>query len=153
MLLTYKYRLRDGGCSTRRALRRQARAVNYVWNYCCQIDREAYARWESGRNVRRPTAFDLCALASWSALRSMLQYKAIAQGAEVKVVNEKWTSQVCSECGAMPPSRPKGIADLGIRRWDCSDCGASHDRDVNAARNILIAGAKRRPPAVEIPVL
>ena len=362
VVLTFKYRLKDGGASTRRALRAQARAVNFVWNYCCQVDREAQARWKAGRKVRRPTAFDLDALtksvaknlglhsdcvnavcqkfvdarratfpktprfrsfkrnldwvpvtrlakaativgnvltfqkrryhfwnsrpipengkpkswnlstdtrgrwylniqvelpevekrigerevgidlglktlaslsdgtvietpafyrrseaelarlqrfglktrarslaakvanqrkhflhvastrmvedydrifvgdvspsklsktrmaksvhdAGWSALRSMLQYKAIAHGAEVVIVDERWTSQVCSECGALPPSRPRGIADLGVGRWDCSDCGASHDRDVNAARNILIAGAERRPPAVEIPVL
>jgi putative transposase len=362
MLLTYKYRLKDGGSSTRRALRAQARAVNYVWNYCCQIDREAYSRYRAGMAVKRPTGFDLIKLvtgvsrelglhsdcvssvcqkfadarqatfpktprfrsfkrnldwvpvtrlvkaatfengvltflkrryhvwnsrpipehgkpkawslsadtrgrwylniavelpevekraverevgidlglktlatlsdgetietpafyrrtetelarlqrfgmksrarslaakvanqrkhflhvastrlvadydrifvgdvspsklsktrmaksvhdAGWSALRSMLQYKAIAHGAEVVIVNERWTSQVCSECGSLPSSRPRGITDLGVRRWDCSDCGASHDRDVNAARNILIAGAERRPPAVEIPVL
>ncbi|WP_143164524.1 zinc ribbon domain-containing protein, partial [Lampropedia hyalina] len=36
--------------------------------------------------------------------------------------------------------RPKGIAGLGIREWTCSECGAAHDRDVNAARNILAAG-------------
>lgn len=359
MILTFKYRLKDGGCSTKRALRSQARAVNFVWNYCCQVDREAQARWRAGRHVKRPTAFDLINLcagvcrdlglhsdcisaicqkfsearratfpktprfrsfkrnldwipvsrfakaatitgsaltfqkrryhfwssrplpeggklkawsmaadsrsrwylniavelpdaekrtgkreigidlglktlatlsdgtkiappafyrqaetelarlqrfglkdrarslaakvanqrkhflhvvstkmvrdydriivgdvspsrlsktrmaksvhdAGWSALRSMLQYKAITQGAQVKVVNEKWTSQTCSSCGVIPASSPKGMGALGIRRWDCSECNASHDRDVNAAMNILIAGAERRPPAVGI---
>lgn len=46
----------------------------------------------------------------------------------------------CSECGALPASRPKGIAGLCKRKWRCDDCGAGHDRDVNAARNILRAG-------------
>ena len=362
MILTFKYRVKDGGASMKRALRSQARAVNYVWNYCCQVDREAIARYRAGTLAKRPTGFDLIKLvtgvsrelglhsdcvsavcqkfadarqatfpktprfrsfkrnldwipvtrikkaatfahgvltfqkrsyhvwnsrpipengkprawsfstdsrgrwylnvvvelpdpekreikrevgidlglkalatlsdgtkieapayyrkletelarlqrfglksrarslaakianqrkhflhvistrmvvdydrifvgdispsklsrtrmaksvhdAGWSALRSMLQYKAIAHGAEVQIVSEKWTSQVCSECGSLPASRPKGIAGLGVRWWDCSNCGASHDRDINAARNILIAGAERRPPAVEILVL
>ena len=40
-----------------------------------------------------------------------------------------------------------------MRHWTCSDCGALHDRDVNAARNLLFAGAERRPPVEEIPSL
>ena len=46
---------------------------------------------------------------------------------------------------------PKGIAGLGIREWICSDCGTVHDRDVNAAKNILALGHERL--AVGIPVL
>jgi putative transposase len=75
--------------------------------------------------------------AGWSSFRNMLHYKAIAQGAWFEEVNERFTSQVCSNCGAMPDSRPKGIADLGIREWTCSECCTVHDRDVNAAINIL----------------
>jgi putative transposase len=362
MLLTYKYRLKDGGASTRRALRAQARSVNFLWNYCCQIDREAQARWKAGRAVKRPTGFDLIKLctgvardlglhsdcvgavcqkfadarqatfpksprfrsfkrnldwvpvttftraakldgsvltfqkrryhfwnsrplpenskpkawslsadnrgrwylniavelpeaekregkrevgidlglktlaalsngtkieppafyrraetelarlqrfglktrarslaakvanqrkhflhvvstqmvadfdriivgdvspskigktrmaksvhdAGWASLRSMLQYKAIAQGAEVRIVNEKWTSQTCSCCGAIPASSPKGMGALGIRHWVCDECGASLDRDVNAALNILRVGRERPPLVAEIPVL
>jgi transposase len=48
--------------------------------------------------------------------------------------------QTCSECGRLPSSRPRGIAGLGIREWTCDDCGAVHDRDVNAAKNILRCG-------------
>ncbi len=62
MILTYRYRIKDGGMATRRALRAQARAVNYVWNYCCEIDREAHCRWKAGRPVRRPTSYDLANL-------------------------------------------------------------------------------------------
>jgi transposase len=40
----------------------------------------------------------------------------------------------------LPSSRPRGIAGLGIREWTCDDCGAAHDRDVNAAKNILRCG-------------
>src|SRR5690554_5554454 len=60
-------------------------------------------------------------------------------------------TQTCSCCGAKPDSRPKGIAGLGIREWTCSECGVTHDRDVNAARNILAAGRGR--PVVGISVI
>jgi putative transposase len=80
--------------------------------------------------------------ASWSTFRSMLKYKS----AGYVEVDERFTTQTCSECGSLPPSRPKGIAGLEIRAWVCSDCGASHDRDVNAARNILrLALSAQRP--------
>jgi putative transposase len=75
--------------------------------------------------------------AGWSSFRSMLRYKAIGRGAWYEEVNEALTTQVCSGCGTLPDSRPKGIADLGIRNWTCLDCGCAHDRDVNAAKNIL----------------
>ena len=89
--------------------------------------------------------------AAWSSFRNMLRYKAITHGATVEEVNESFSSQTCSSCGSLPDSRPKGIAGLGIREWQCSDCGAIHDRDVNAALNILRSG--RRAPVVGIPVL
>lgn len=78
--------------------------------------------------------------ASWSTLRRHLSYKALRHGGTYIEVNEQYTSQVCSQCGALPDGRPKGIADIGIREWTCGDCGATHDRDVNAARNILARG-------------
>jgi IS605 OrfB family transposase len=89
--------------------------------------------------------------AGWSSFRSKLAYKAIKHGAWFEEVNERFTSQVCSNCGALPDSRPKGIADLGIREWRCSDCGCVHDRDTNAALNILRRG--RATLVVGIPVL
>ncbi|MGY2486361.1 RNA-guided endonuclease InsQ/TnpB family protein [Cupriavidus sp. CP313] len=90
--------------------------------------------------------------AGWSSFRTMLAYKAIAHGAWYEEVDERFTTQVCSSCGTMPPERPKGIADLGIRQWICSECGAVHDRDVNAALNIL-ARSGHRSPAEGIPSL
>jgi IS605 OrfB family transposase len=83
--------------------------------------------------------------AGWSSFRNMLRYKAIAHGAWYEEVNEAFSTQVCSSCGSMPPERPKGIADLGIRRWVCSDCGCEHDRDVNAALNLLARSGHRAP--------
>jgi putative transposase len=351
MILTYRYRVKDASNGTRNALRAQARAVNFVWNYCCQIDHEAHARWKAGRVVKRPSAFDLANLcrgttkelgihsdtidaicrkfaaarnacfpktprfrsfkrnldfvpfsnfkrpaklegdrltvlgrtyrlwlsrpvpsdanpktfefstdargrwyvniqiellvaearngaavgidlglknlatlsdgskiaaprlyraserqlalhqsrgqkvraralsakianrrkhflhvetnkiardhaeiyvgdvnasqlkrtkmaksigdAGWTMFRNMLSYKAIALGGKCEVVSERWTTQTCSSCGSLPQSRPKGIAGLGIRHFECSDCGTLHDRDVNAALNILRVGLER----------
>lgn len=73
--------------------------------------------------------------AGWSSFRSMLAYKAIKHGARYAEVNEAYSTQACSECGCI--SGPKGRKGLVIREWACSDCGTVHDRDVNAARNIL----------------
>lgn len=78
--------------------------------------------------------------AGWSRFKMMLAYKSIGNGAEMIEVSERLSTQTCSGCGSLPPSRPKGIAGLRIREWRCDDCGAVHDRDVNAARNILRGG-------------
>ncbi|MGF1427983.1 RNA-guided endonuclease InsQ/TnpB family protein [Kitasatospora sp. LaBMicrA B282] len=73
--------------------------------------------------------------ASWSELRSMLEYKCAWYGRELITI-DRWfpSSKLCSACGAIRAKLP-----LNIREWTC-DCGATHDRDVNAARNILAAG-------------
>jgi putative transposase len=73
--------------------------------------------------------------ASWSQLRSMLEYKADWYGRTLVVV-DRWfpSSKICSTCGRLTELMP-----LNIRQWTCP-CGAVHDRDVNAARNILAAG-------------
>lgn len=78
--------------------------------------------------------------AGWSDFKRMLSDKAIRHGGSALEVSERLSSQVCSECGSLPPAGPKGIADIGIREWTCSDCGTVHNRDVNAARNILRVG-------------
>lgn len=89
--------------------------------------------------------------AGWSSFRNMLRFKAIRHGAWFEEVDERFTSQVCSACGSLPASRPKGIADLGIREWICSDCGVVHDRDTNSALNILRVG--HHSPVVGIAAL
>ncbi|HKM36214.1 MAG TPA: transposase [Thiopseudomonas sp.] len=80
--------------------------------------------------------------AGWGQLKTMLDYKCDHAGIVFKEVNEAYTTQTCSSCGALPDSRPKGIAGLGIREWRC-ECGVTHDRDVNAAKNILAVGHGR----------
>ena len=89
--------------------------------------------------------------AGWASLKTMLEYKSHQAGIVFEVVSESYSTQTCSCCGAIPASSPKGRAGLGIREWVCSDCGAVHDRDVNAAKNILAAGHRRL--AEGIPVL
>ena len=85
--------------------------------------------------------------ASWSGFRSMLRYKAMRHGARYVEVDERGSSVTCSACGAR--SGPKGIAGLRMRLWVCDRCGAQHDRDTNAAVNLLV-GAERRPLVAEI---
>ncbi|WP_093312355.1 RNA-guided endonuclease InsQ/TnpB family protein [Allopseudospirillum japonicum] len=89
--------------------------------------------------------------AGWAMLKTMLKYKCDHAGIVFKEVNESYTTQTCSHCGALPNERPKGIAGLGIREWTCSACGVTHDRDVNAAKNMLALGHER--PEEGIPVL
>ncbi|WP_426336214.1 RNA-guided endonuclease InsQ/TnpB family protein [Pseudoduganella sp. R-31] len=89
--------------------------------------------------------------AGWSSFRKMLAYKAIRHGARYVEVDERFTTQTCSNCGALPDSRPRGIAGLGIREWECSECGVVHDRDRNAALSILRRG--RATLEAGIPVL
>jgi putative transposase len=76
--------------------------------------------------------------AGWSQLRFQLRYKAIRHGAEYLEVDEFFTTQVCSGCGAV--SGPKGIAHLGVRDRSCGECGVRHDRDINSTINILVSG-------------
>jgi putative transposase len=87
--------------------------------------------------------------AGWSAFRGMLRYKATAHGAWYEEVNESFSTRDCSFCAGK--TGPKGIADLGIRSWICSECGISHDRDTNSAQNILFRSG-HRTPAEGIPV-
>ncbi|WP_433478387.1 RNA-guided endonuclease InsQ/TnpB family protein [Spirillospora sp. CA-142024] len=72
----------------------------------------------------------------WAEFRSMLEYKAARLGRRVVVI-DRWhpSSKTCSACGHL-----LGYLDLGTRQWVCPDCGARHDRDINAAKNILAAG-------------
>ena len=88
--------------------------------------------------------------AGWSAFRTMLRYKCDFAGATFAEVNEAFSTQTCSACDAR--SGPKGIAGLGIRVWTCSECGTVHDRNVNAAKNILAAGRRRLAEGIPSPL-
>ncbi len=78
--------------------------------------------------------------AGWTMFKTMLEYKCHQAGIVLEVVDEAYSTQTCSCCAAIPASSPKGRVGLGIREWACSECATIHDRDVNAARNILAAG-------------
>ena len=81
--------------------------------------------------------------AGWFMLKTQLDYKSKAMQAVFVEVNESYTTQACSCCGCISPNSPKGRSGLRIREWSCPECGALHDRDVNAAKNILALGHER----------
>ena len=73
--------------------------------------------------------------ASWGEVRRQLSYKALWYGKELIVVGKFFpSSQICHCCGAK---------NLGVRYWTCPVCGAFHDRDINAAQNILAEGIRQ----------
>lgn len=69
--------------------------------------------------------------------RTMLQYKCQWYGKQLIIVSPNQTSQICSNCGYCNGPKP-----LEIREWTCINCGTHHDRDINAAVNILTKGLK-----------
>ena len=71
--------------------------------------------------------------AGWSEFADMLKYKGVWYGCQVAKV-DRWypSSKTCSGCGAVLKRLP-----LNLRQWQCPDCGILHDRDTNAAINIL----------------
>jgi putative transposase len=91
----------------------------------------------------------------WSGFTGMLEYKAARYGRVFARIDRfAPTSQTCAECGRIDGPKP-----LSVRWWTCP-CGSAHDRDVNAARNVLAAGqadnsndrgAQVRPAAVLAP--
>jgi putative transposase len=72
----------------------------------------------------------------WARFRAMLEYKAQRSG-RIIVAADRWypSSKTCSACGHL-----LATLSLGTRHWVCPGCGARHDRDINAAKNILAAG-------------
>lgn len=77
----------------------------------------------------------------WGEIRRQLEYKSRDFGTRLVIANQ-WlpSSKTCSNCGV----KREGTLDLSIREWSCPDCGAVHDRDINAAKNLCsLAGVPR----------
>ena len=158
-----------------------AREVNFVCNYCNELqvtmfnrERRVFSGYDFAKFTRGATREGLQlhsqsvqAIAEEFATRrrqcgkvrltwrksggsrrslGWIPFKAAAIRAEI---DEAFSTQVCSACSAC--SGPRGIAGIGVRAWTCSECGTVHDRDLNAAKNILAAG--RRHLAEGIPAL
>ena len=75
---------------------------------------------------------------SWREFRTMLEYKCKWYGKKLITIKPNYTSQICSNCGFHSGPKP-----LQIREWTCPHCGTHHDRDINAAVNILNKGMKK----------
>lgn len=73
--------------------------------------------------------------AAWHSVRFQLSYKAIRLAGVCVSGREMFSSVTCSDCGTR--CGPSGLRALGVREWLCVSCGALHNRDVNAAKNIL----------------
>ncbi|MFB7905906.1 RNA-guided endonuclease InsQ/TnpB family protein [Kitasatospora sp. NPDC056076] len=86
--------------------------------------------------------------AGWATFRRLLEEKAARYGRHVGIVHRAFpSSQLCSDCGHRDGPKP-----LHVREWACQVCGVLHDRDLNAARNILAAGQADRLNASGGPV-
>ncbi|MDR1819815.1 MAG: transposase [Methanobrevibacter sp.] len=72
----------------------------------------------------------------WFEIKRQLEYKSELYGKNFEVVNESYTSKICSKCGY-----ENDEMNLNVRSWICPDCGSNHNRDVNATINIRTVGS------------
>ena len=91
--------------------------------------------------IKRKKGFAKSTLdAGWYQLKQQLDYKSKRMQVAYLEINESYSSMICSACGCISSSSPRGLKGLAVREWTCADCGTTHDRDINAAMNILALG-------------
>ena len=100
-------------------------------NQVIAIETLAVSNMQKNHNLAKSIAD-----ASWSEFVRQLEYKSLWYGRELVGI-DRWypSSKRCSDCGHTVKKMP-----LSVREWTCPECGSIHDRDVNAARNVLAAG-------------
>ena len=114
----------------------------FVWNQMLEMAKERYQNNpnslfvnEYGNPQKNHHLAKSIANTSWYQFRTLLEYKCDWYGKQLVVVKPDYTSQICSNCGFNSGRKP-----LEVREWTCPKCGIHHDRDVNAAVNILHKG-------------
>ncbi|MFD7449465.1 RNA-guided endonuclease InsQ/TnpB family protein [Kitasatospora sp. NPDC059827] len=117
--------------------------MDWLHKQTTRIIRETQAAYLEDLNVRGLARGRLAKSvhdAGWATFRRLLEEKAARYGRHVGTVHRAFpSSQLCSECGHRDGPKP-----LAVREWACPACDALHDRDLNAARNILAAGQADR---------
>ena len=106
-----------------------AQAKSYQAIFVGNVNAQALAQTRMAKSVLD---------AGWGAYRAMLQYKCDDAGVWFGKIDESYSTQECSACGAR--TGPRGLEGLPVRHWVCMGCGTRHERDVNAARVILRRG-------------
>lgn len=109
---------------------------DYLHKLSTQIVRDSQSVYVEDLNVsgmiRNRKLSKAIADSSWAMLVNMLEYKCDWYGKKFERQNPKHTSQDCSECGFR-----NTVLELKDRRWECPECETTHDRDINAAKNVL----------------
>ena len=122
----------------RTAKRRRADALHKFSNHLVATYSTIFIGDVSSTRLRKTRMAKSVLDAGWGMLKAQLHYKGEHAGRCVRIVNERNTTRTCSNCGSL--EGPAGLDKLFVRQWLCRECGVTHDRDVNAARNILAAG-------------
>ena len=113
------------------------KVTSYIVKNCSfvAVQNENIISWQRNRHFSRKIQLN-----APRSFMDKLEYKCIRNDVEfVKVPRNFPSTQICSECGRKNENMA-GIGNIGIRDWDCPFCPAYHDRDVNAAKNILNKG-------------
>ncbi|WBP84629.1 RNA-guided endonuclease InsQ/TnpB family protein [Kitasatospora cathayae] len=125
--------------------------MDWLHQQTTRIIRETQAVYLEDLNVRGLARGRLAKSvhdAGWSTFRRLIEEKAARYGRHIGIVHRAFpSSQLCSGCGHRDGPKP-----LAVREWACGVCGVLHDRDLNAARNILAAGQADRLNAPGGPV-